>query len=106
MHAESKKLDLKVRIKIDKNGELKDFLSAIESTWEVNLKAIKSLLQKEIDEKSLQNILNTIVQYVNLSGRLLNFIIILGCLKLNQIQEHFLQLICGYCLPKTTKQHL
>ena len=53
MHAELYKLDLKTKIKIDKEGELKNFFKVIETTCETNLKTTKALLMKEIDEKTL-----------------------------------------------------
>ncbi|CAD8096499.1 unnamed protein product [Paramecium primaurelia] len=86
VYADQQKIQLGNLIKLQQNDK---FNQLIELTWKHNLRAIKYLLLKELDEQTLQNLLVAFQQYIN----------IVGSIQMKSAQSAFIKTICEFCKP-------
>ncbi|CAD8120795.1 unnamed protein product [Paramecium sonneborni] len=86
VYADQQKISLGNIIKLQSTDK---FCQLIELTWKHNLRAIKYLLMKELDEQTLQNLLIAFQQYIN----------IVGSIQMKSAQSAFIKTICEFCKP-------
>ncbi|CAK87718.1 unnamed protein product (macronuclear) [Paramecium tetraurelia] len=97
VYADQQKIQLGSLFKLQSTDK---FYQIIEFTWKLNLRGIKYLLTKELDEQTLQNLLSAFSSYIN----------IVGSIQMKAAQNAFIKTICEFCKPQTgqefSKKHI
>lgn len=93
------KLNIKKGSKIkplDSHEEGQIYIQHLEVTWKPLLKAIKSIINRDVDEIYTQQILNIIQNWINLTGTL----------QLMKARDSYLRLLCNSSTPKEHQNEL
>lgn len=93
------KLNIKKSAKfkpLDLHDENQSYIQHLEITWKPLLKAIKIMINRNIDETHTQQILNIVQSWINLTGTL----------QIMKARDSYLRLLCNSSLPKENENEL
>ena len=81
---------------MDPHDENLQYIQHLEVTWKPLLKAIKIVINRDIDETHTQQILNIMQSWINLTGTL----------QITKARDSYLRLLCNSCSPKENEVEL
>lgn len=81
---------------IESHDENHIYIQHIEITWKPLLKAIKILINRDVDEIFTQQLLNIIQNWINLAGTL----------QITKARDSYLRLLCNSSTPKDHENEL
>ncbi len=81
---------------MDPHDENLPYIHHLEVTWKPLLKAIKIVINRDIDETHTQQILNIMQSWINLTGTL----------QITKARDSYLRLLCNSCSPKEKEVEL
>lgn len=81
---------------IDSHDDGIHYIQHLEVTWKPLLKAVKTIINKDVDETYTQQILNIIQNWINLTGTV----------QMMKARDSYLRLLCNSSTPKENENEM
>lgn len=81
---------------IEAHDENHIYIEHLEITWKPLLKAIKIVINRDVDETYTQQLLNIIQNWINLTGTL----------QISKARDSYLRLLCNISTPKENENEM